>query len=244
MKRFFLLCSIAWLLLPGCSPRKVPERIESVANVKMGEIQIPRNGEGELFEMAGSLPGGFNRMLVEVIPFEHQVYRMVLENEEVKCEGDILEDSAKILEEHFNIKFLRRDDRMMVSELPATCITIRRAFHLGVNAVAVEFVDRKLSDIAEGAKKSSRYQQYKKEYAWRTELILLAQAVADFKLDTGKVPDKLEDLVAAPWNVAGWNGPYCRSLPEIPAVYKKLSGENYDLYVDCNGKRIREDSRL
>ncbi len=244
MKRFFLLWSAVWLLISGCSPREVPERIETVANVKMGEIQTPRNGEGELFETAASLPGGFNRMQLEVVPFEHQVYRMILENDEVKADGDILECSAKVLEEHFNVKFTRRDDRTMVSELPGTSITLRRAFYLGVNAVAVEFVDRKLAEIADVYKKSDRYQQYKKEYAWRTELILLAQAVADFKLDTGKVPDKLEDLIAAPWNVAGWNGPYCRSLPEIPAVYKKLAGENYDLYVECNGKRIREDSRL
>ena len=85
---------------------------------------------------------------------------------------------------------------------------------------------------------------YKKKYALRNELILLAQAIADFKLDTGKVPENLNDLTGAPWNVAGWNGPYCRTLPAIPVIYRKLAGDNYDLYVELDGKRIREDSDL
>ena len=245
MNRFFLALLGIMMLIPGCSPRPVPERIDRIGNVAMGEKQTPRNGEGELFEVAAaSLPGGFERMFLAVVPFDHQVYRMVLENDEVKTDGDVLEYSVKLLAEHFNIKFVRLDNNRWSSELPGTLVEVRRAFHLGANAVAVEFIDRKLNEIAAAAVKEERFLIYKKKYALRNELILLAQAIADFKLDTGKVPEKLDDLTGAPWNVAGWNGPYCQTLPAIPVTYRKLAGDNYDLYVEFDGKCIREDSDL
>ena len=245
MNRFFLALLGIGMLISGCSPRPVPERIDRIGNVAMGEKQTPRNGEGELFEVAAvSLPEGFERMFLGVVPFDHQVYRMVLENDAVKTDGDVLEYAANALAKHFNIKFVRLDDNRLVSDLPGTRVEVRRAFHLGAAAVAVEFIDRKLSGIAAASEKEERFLTYKKKYALRNELILLAQAIADFKLDTGKVPEKLDDLTGAPWNVAGWNGPYCQTLPEIPVTYRKLAGENYDLYVEFDGKRIREDSDL
>ena len=245
MNRFFLALLGIMMLIPGCSPRPVPERINRIGNVAMGEKQTPRNGEGELFEVdAASLPGGFERMFLAVVPFDHQIYRIVLENDEVKTDGDVLEYSVNLLSEHFNIKFVRIDDNRFVSDLPGTRVEVFRAFQLGAKAVAVEFIDRKLSEIATAASNNARFLTYKKKYALRNELILLAQAINDFKLDTGKVPEKLDDLTGAPWNVAGWNGPYCQTLPEIPVTYRKLAGENYDLYVEFDGKSIREDSDL
>ncbi len=39
----------------------------------------------------------------------------------------------------------------------------------------------------------------------------LSMAVETYYLDTGRIPERLEDLVNEPGNAAGWNGPYVKS---------------------------------
>ena len=211
----------------------------------MGDILTPRNGEGELFEVAGSLPEGFSRMSVEVLPFEHRVFRMVLENSAVKGTGDVLECASEFLQKHFNISFKRVDDNRLAAETPDIRIELYRAFYLGPRAAAVEFIDRKMAAQASELKRSARYTQIRKFQFLRNELRLLAQGISDFRLDTGVLPEKLDDLRSRPAGMTLWNGPYCRNLPESAVVYQKLDTEkDYDLYIDCDGKRIREDSSL
>jgi len=50
----------------------------------------------------------------------------------------------------------------------------------------------------------------------KTQVRLLEQAVMDFKLDTGKFPSSLEDLIK---NISGekkWDGPYMKNIPKDP----------------------------
>jgi general secretion pathway protein G len=44
----------------------------------------------------------------------------------------------------------------------------------------------------------------------RSQIQTLAGKVENYQLDTGRLPGKLEDLVAAPGGVAGWLGPYAK----------------------------------
>lgn len=42
-------------------------------------------------------------------------------------------------------------------------------------------------------------------------------AVELYKLDTGKYPNRIEDLVIQPSGLAGWRGPYLQEIPVNPA---------------------------
>jgi len=50
----------------------------------------------------------------------------------------------------------------------------------------------------------------------RTQIALLEQAIMDFRLDVGRLPNSLDDLVKNPGDDK-WNGPYLkRSVPKDP----------------------------
>ena len=210
----------------------------------MGDVISPRNGEGELVDVAGTLPGGFDRMLAEVVPFEHRVFRLVLECAEAVGSKEPLESSAEILEKHFNIKFSRIDDNTMRSELPGSVVTLRRGFYLGPRGTVLEIIDRVLLDQAETLKNSPRFRQYRKYHQTRTGIILLARSIADFKLDNGCVPEKIADLSERPAGCLTWNGPYCQNPPSISVVYRRISADSYELYQEIDGKCISEDTEL
>jgi general secretion pathway protein G len=44
-----------------------------------------------------------------------------------------------------------------------------------------------------------------------SQISRLSMSVETFYLDTGTAPDRLQDLVQEPHNVAGWNGPYVKN---------------------------------
>ena len=66
----FILCifALALLIISGCTPPETVH-IASVEKAIMGKIYHPRHGEGELFSIDSSLPPGFDRMLLDVLPF-------------------------------------------------------------------------------------------------------------------------------------------------------------------------------
>jgi general secretion pathway protein G len=45
----------------------------------------------------------------------------------------------------------------------------------------------------------------------KSQVQTLAGKVENYQLDTGRLPSKLEDLVAQPGNGAGWLGPYAKA---------------------------------
>lgn len=50
----------------------------------------------------------------------------------------------------------------------------------------------------------------------KTQIMMLQQAVFDFKVDTGKIPSSLDDLLRNP-GLQGWDGPYLQgNLPKDP----------------------------
>lgn len=63
-----------------------------------------------------------------------------------------------------------------------------------------------------------------------TNRLRIEGAVDLYKIDTGKVPLTLEDLILPPSGVAGWRGPYLEEVPVNP--FK--GGEPYEL--DEKGK--------
>ncbi len=64
----------------------------------------------------------------------------------------------------------------------------------------------------------------------RAQVQTLAQQVQSYQMDTGSLPNSLEDLVRQPANVSGWLGPYAKesALKDpwgTPFVYR-VPGEN------------------
>ncbi|HPO90016.1 MAG TPA: type II secretion system major pseudopilin GspG [Victivallales bacterium] len=72
----------------------------------------------------------------------------------------------------------------------------------------------------------------------KTQVMLLQQAILDFKIDTGKIPSSLDDLVKNP-GVKGWDGPYLQgNLPKDPwgnDYVLLVPGKNSDFEVLCYG---------
>lgn len=64
----------------------------------------------------------------------------------------------------------------------------------------------------------------------RSQVMTLAQKVEAFQMDTGRLPQALDELVTEPAGVSGWLGPYAKA-PELndpwgnPVLYK-APGEN------------------
>ena len=86
-------------------------------------------------------------------------------------------------------------------------------------------------------------------------LRLVQQGIIQFKMDTARLPDKLEDLMKKPEGISGWDGPYAGSEnsanPTLPKdawdndlVYEKKPGAipPYELY--SHGDPEKEDARI
>ncbi len=70
------------------------------------------------------------------------------------------------------------------------------------------------------------YTQYQADMANR---VLIEGAVDLYKMDTGMVPECIEDLLNPPSGVKGWRGPYLEQMPTHPR-----EGKTYEL--DDKGK--------
>ncbi|MCX5923127.1 MAG: type II secretion system protein GspG [Candidatus Dependentiae bacterium] len=89
----------------------------------------------------------------------------------------------------------------------------------------------------------------------KSTLKVVDQAIKQFKMDVGRYPDKLEDLVKRPENASRWDGPYAGEDVENPEVQKdawdnelvyerKAPGSHpaFDLY--SKGDPEKEDDRI
>lgn len=243
MKNFILYLSAAVLVIvSGC---KKPEttHIPGVGKAVMGKIYHPRHGEGELFTIDSPVPQGFDRMLLEVVPFEHQLFRIVLEIEAAADSEDALLKSRELVCKSFHIapeKFTPGDNSF-TAELPGTQLTLRRAFHLGPRAAALEIIDRKYGQKVGEIKNSDRYRTELQLQKLKNELRLIAQGIDGYKLDTGKFPENLSHLRTNSNHVQNWNGPYCETASS-DIFYRRISDAKYELFARINGKKIFEDN--
>ena len=245
MKKFILyLIAPVLLAVSGCKPPETTH-IPKVEKAVMGKIYHPRHGEGELFTIDSPLPGGFDRMALEVRPFDHQLFRIVLEIEVCPGNEDVLNSSRELVCKNFSIakeSFTLAND-IFTAELPGTILILRRAFHLGPRAVSLDIIDRQNAEGVEQLKKSERFQIAKAKQKIKDELRLIAQAVDGYKLDTDQLPEALADLQNNRNALSAWNGPYCET-PSAGVSYRKISDTKYELFANFNGEKITEDSKL
>ena len=242
MKNFLFFTAIILLALSGCTPPETTH-IARVENAVMGKTYQPRHGEGELFTIDSPIPQGFDKMSLEVVPFEHQLFRIVLEIEELTASDDTLDSARQLVCKTFRIaqdKFTFADD-IFTAELAGTRLILRRAFHLGPRAVSLEIIDRNFAKDVEQLKNSERFRLAQQQHKIKIELRLIAQALDGYKLDTDRFPETLHDLCTNRRNVPAWNGPYYETLP-VNIFYRKISDEKYELFADFNGEKITEDS--
>jgi len=61
-----------------------------------------------------------------------------------------------------------------------------------------------------------------------------------YEMDTGAYPEKLEDLISAPANLDGWDGPYIKKMPKDswgkPYFYKCPGEHNKDYDLASSGR--------
>lgn len=89
----------------------------------------------------------------------------------------------------------------------------------------------------------------------KNSLRLVQQGIQEYKMDCGKLPERLEDLMKKPEGASNWNGPYAgrenSETPELPKdgwdndlVYKLTPGTKpgYELY--SNGDPEQEEDRI
>ncbi len=244
-KSFLPLFIIGIIMLSGCTP-SVPATLDRIGEAAMGEVHKPRNGEGELFIIETALPDGFDRLSVEVVPFEHKIFRMVLDMENISGAADVLETARMHTEKIFHIpaeKFQHSANSCTVT-LPQTTLRLHRAFHLGPRAVSLEIIDRELAEQAEVIKQTGKYRIIRKQQMIKQKIMLIARALEEHKLDTGIFPEKLEHLQKNSAATPKWNGSYLPDTPEFPLYYRRISGTKYELYADIDGIKINEDTEL
>lgn len=74
----------------------------------------------------------------------------------------------------------------------------------------------------------------------KSQIQTLAGKVENYQLDTGSLPGRLEDLVSAPQNAAGWLGPYAKDAelkdPWGHPIEYRAPGENQAFDLISYGK--------
>ena len=245
LSKIFAVSLFAVIAVCGCSKPQVPERITQVGSVVMGSVVMPRNGEGELCRVEqGAVTKLFSDTAVEVLPFEHRVFRVVMTAEDIPGSNDVLDMGKRDIEIAFNIMFAAVDADTLKCELPGTVVILRRAFARGVRAVEVEFIDRKLAQKAEELKRSSRYTEVRKERAAGERSALICRAIEEFIMDTGDAPLALDELLHDPGKRTCWRGPYYSGTFPPGCSYRRTGPGKYEFFILVNGKNITEDVLL
>ncbi len=243
--KLFSVCLLLSLLGSGCRKPLPPKRIIRVGSAAMGSVVVPRSGEGELCRMESvAVTELFSELAVEVLPFDHRVFRMVLTAAELPGEEDVLLMGKRDIERAFNIVFTAADANTLKCELPGTVITLRRAFASGVRALEVEFFDRELGKLAAELKASPRYAEVRRERAAGMQAALICRAIEDFIMDMGDAPLVLDELLHNSGNSAKWNGPYYSGTLPPSGNYRRTAPGKYEFFILVNGKPIKEDILL
>jgi general secretion pathway protein G len=80
--------------------------------------------------------------------------------------------------------------------------------------------------------------------AAKTDIKKIEQAIQLYRMETGKIPERLRDLVRQPEELNGWNGPYMDKEPKDPwgnryeYRFPGTDGREYDII--CYGQDGRE----
>ena len=74
----------------------------------------------------------------------------------------------------------------------------------------------------------------------KSQVATLAQKVESFQMDTGRLPNTLDELVTQPGDAAGWLGPYAKATelkdPWGHAIEYRAPGEDRDFDLVILGK--------
>ena len=196
-----ILLPVAAMMLLCCScskqEKKAPQKIEitSVCGVKFGEIHDPRNGEGKLLDIIRhkvDIPY-FSKISVEVVPFSHKVWRIVLIAPEIPG-NDPLAAAAAELEKRFRIKFTASGKACVRAELPRQLVVVRRRLDWGPRACEAEFICKKGASEAENAKKSAKFSEAQKQEKAFNDIVILQELLAIYVQKNGKFPAALSML--------------------------------------------------
>ncbi|WP_425807640.1 type II secretion system protein GspG [Desulfitobacterium sp. Sab5] len=82
--------------------------------------------------------------------------------------------------------------------------------------------------LAQIAPKYNTSVQFSRDQAQQANYLKIEGAVELYRLDTGTLPTRLEDLLTAPPGLSSWRGPYLDKMPTLP------NGQPYTL--DVQGK--------
>ena len=234
--RTLLLCHVLFsltamvLLGCGCGKKKsLPPReieIKSVCGVKFGEVYDPRNGEGKLLDITRIKPDipHFSKISVEVTPFTHKVWRIVLIAPEIPG-NDPLPAAAAELETRFRIKFKRAGFGGMTAELARQQVVLRRRLDWGPRACEAEFICKKGAAEAAKARKSAEFIEAQKQGIAFNDIVILQELAAVYLQQNGKYPANISMLksVADGANVPlldPWGEPYKLEIRSGKAVIK------------------------
>ena len=217
---------LACMLLCSCRCSNTAG-ISEVCRVKFGTVHAPRHGEGQLVQIheAKVFPP-FEQLLVEVVPFEHQVYRIILRS----YKGE-LPAIASGVRQRYNI-IMQKDNDIYRSDLTHTTIRLRPAPFMGPEAVELEFTDRVLAEKAGKLKLESRFKRAQLETIARSNIEILNQAVIDYQYDVCELPPSLAALYKNVTKSKLWAGPYTDfdgRTPGVKYVYTKLDNVRFAL---------------
>ena len=227
---FFLLLTTL-LLSSGCGKQNAPGEIK-----ELGSVSFSRKYSGSLESLSKSyyFPLFFTTVeqQIKIAPQSKTIWQCNIFITEIPGRGD----PVRLAEEYFTEIF-----GVIPQEVSGLKIEFSRAFDHGPKGVKISFTHLKNAVLAEAEKNLPEVQLFLEREKLYQRMQIIASALEEHFLDTGKYPEFLLELKISSGNPK-WNGPY---LQEIPAdlsggdfIYKRQE-QKYSLYtVDTEGKKL------
>lgn len=173
---------------------------------------------------------------LEVTPLSGKLWKCDIFISEIPGRGDPITLAENYFTEIFGVD---------PQKIPGLTVEFSNAYDRSPKGVKVSFIHRKSAELAEYEKTLPEVQQILKREKILQRLMIIASALEEHLLDTGKYPDFLLELKISSGNPK-WNGPYLQEIPADPAgrefVYRcKEAGPTpqYELFsTDENGEKL------
>ncbi len=227
---FFLLLTTL-LLSSGCGEQNAPGEIK-----ELGSVSFYRKYSGSLESLSKSyyFPLFFTTIeqQIKVAPQSKTVWQCNIFITEIPGRGD----PVHLAEEYFTEIF-----GVVPQKVSGLKIEFFRAFDHGPKGVKISFTHLKNAALAETEKKLPEVQQLLIREKLYQRMQIIASALEEHFLDTGKYPEFLLELKISSGNPK-WKGPYLQEIPTDLSggdfVYKR-NEQKYELYApDAEGKKL------